>query len=275
MFMSKRFIVLILILLVCDITLAAEGTSKNLLPDGFVLSGADGKLTGESGDRWFFEPDSDLKYSSGFVKAGTKLEFLPSVAMEKLIADTKERAAADLSAAASVKADYRVWGRVTKYGDKNFIFLIYFLPLTKIRQSQQTSENTGNKIVINEPNDTFAVPENIVAKLEARKVVRFEQLGKGMELKEDSILADRTGLIINRDGRFVFIFDGIGRNVEPAESGIQLLACESLERANRQQASSLEPVRFKVAGILTKYKDRYYLLLQRAAAVYSNGNFDR
>jgi len=263
--MSRKFITLILILSVCDTASAVQGPRKNLLPDGFVLSGLDGKLAGEGGDRRLFETGSDLKYGAGSVKAGTKLEFLPSVALGKLEADAKERAA----------ADYRIWGRVTKYGDRNFIFLIYFLPLAKTRQSQQVPGHTENKPVINEPNDAFAVPENIVSKLEDRKVVRFEQLGKAVELKEDSILADRTGLIINREGGFVFVFDGIGRNVEPAENGIRLLPCENLEQANRQQALSLEPVRFKAAGILTKYKDQYCLLLQRAAAVYSNGNFDR
>jgi hypothetical protein len=263
--MSKKFIILILILLVSDITSAAQSPEKNLLPDGFVLSGADGKLVSGGNDKLVFETDSELKYSAGSVKAGIKLEFLPSVALEKLEADAKERST----------SDYRLWGRVTKYGDKNFIFLIYFLPLAKTIQSQRTSAHTENKPIINEPNDAFAVPEDIVAKLEDRKIVRFEQLGKPVELKEDSILADRTGLIINRDDRFVFVFDGIGRNVQPAESGIRLLPCESLEQANRWQESSLEPLRFKVAGILTKYKDRYYLLLQRAAAVYSNGNFDR
>jgi hypothetical protein len=273
--MSKKFVPLILIIFVCNITSAAQRAEKNLLPDGFVLSGVDGRLTGENGDRWFFAADSDLKYSDGMVKAGTKLEFLQSVALEKLVADTKERSALDLSAAASAKADYRVWGRVTRYGDKNFIFLIYFLPVAKIKQTGQRPDGTENKLVINEPNDAFSVPEDIVAKLEDRKVVRFEQLGKAMELKEDSILADRTGLITNQSGRFIFVFDGIGRNVQLAEKGIQLLACESLERANRQQALSLEPVRFGVAGILTKYKDQYYLLLQRVAPVYSNGNFDR
>jgi hypothetical protein len=272
--MSGKFFVLILVVLFA-VAAEAQTAGRNLLSDGFVLSGVDGKLSDESGDRWFFAADSDLKYGDGFVKAGTKLEFLPSVALEKLVADAKERSAADLSAAASAKAGYRIWGRITRYEDKNFIFLIYFLPLTKIEQSQQASKQRSNKLVINEPNDAFAVPESIVAKLEDRKVIRFEQLGKRVELKEDSILADRTGLIINQGDRFVFVFDGVGRSVQPDESAIRLLPCESLERANRRMASAIEPLRFKVAGILTRYKDQYYLLLQRAAPAYGHGNFDR
>jgi len=263
--MNRKFFVLISIVFAFGTISGAQAVGRDLLPDGFVLSGVDGRLSGESDGRWLFAADSDLKYSAGLVKAGTKLEFLPSVAIEKLVADAKERST----------LDYRIWGRVTKYGGRNFVFLIYFLPLTKIERSQRGSEYTESRLVINEPNDAFAVPEEIVAKLEDRKVVRFEQLGKGMELKEDSILADRTGLIVNRDGRFVFVFDGIGRNVQPAESAIWLLPCESLERANRRQASGLEPVRFRAAGILTKYKDHYYLLLQRATPAYNHENFGR
>ena len=59
------------------------------------------------------------------------------------------------------------------------------------------------KISINEPNDPLAMPEEVVAKLKTKKIIHFEELEKGVELKEDSILADRIGFIVeSKDGQF-------------------------------------------------------------------------
>ena len=54
---------------------------------------------------------------------------------------------------------------------------------------------------------------------------------------------------------------------------IILLPCQALENALSEQKNKNEPVRLKVAGIVTKYQDNLYLLLQRTSRVYSNGNF--
>jgi hypothetical protein len=92
-----------------------------------------------------------------------------------------------------------------------------------------------------------------------------------LELKQDSILADRTGFIRDSGGGLVFAFDALGRNIGTIQ--LQLLPCEILERAQRRQVVEADAVRFKVAGIVTEYKGQYYLLLQRAIRVYSYGNF--
>ena len=76
-----------------------------------------------------------------------------------------------------------------------------------------------------------------------------------------------------KKGEYVFEPDGLGRGVE--KFAIELLPCQSLEDAIAQVRSEPNPVRFNVAGILTKYKDRQYLLLQKATRVYSYGNFGR
>jgi hypothetical protein len=48
-----------------------------------------------------------------------------------------------------------------------------------------------------------------------------------------------------------------------------------LELAEQRQSAVPEPVRFKIAGIVTKYKGKNYLLLQKVTRVYSHQNFDR
>jgi len=95
---------------------------------------------------------------------------------------------------------------------------------------------------------------------------------KGAKLKLDPILADRTALLVKqKNGRFVFKLDALGRNVQ--EVSLLLLPCEALELTELRQSAAAEPLLFKIAGIRTKYKGKHYLLLQKATRVYSYGNF--
>ncbi|MBA7686385.1 hypothetical protein ES703_94829 [subsurface metagenome] len=58
-----------------------------------------------------------------------------------------------------------------------------------------------------------------------------------------------------------FIFDALGRNVQ--QIILRLLPCQALESAENRQSAEVDPLRFKIAGILTKYKGNHYLLLER------------
>ena len=244
----------------------ASGTKRPTpIPDDFSLMGVDGKLTSEKGtDKWFFEFEADVSNQLGRIIAGTRLEVLPSSALEKMIANLQQHP--DVS--------HRLWGKVTRYGRRNYIFADYFLPISEVtRQKPATTQESQQavEITINEPNDELAMPEEIIARLQSRKIIRVEQLGKGLELKQDSILADRTGFIRRSGRKFVFAFDALGRNVETIQ--LQLLPCKVFEWAHGRRMVEAEPVRFKVAGIVTKYKGQYYLLLQRAIRVHNYGNF--
>lgn len=280
--MAKRLTIFVLVIFISSQLLGAKSARKKLLPDGFTLNGIDGKLlraeSNESKtsdksetDRWFFEFDSDLNTERGSVKAGAKIELLPSSALEKMTSDAKER----------TTTGYRLWGRVTKYRDKNFIFPIYFLPVSTVKQPEQTTEQTEQQPpspVINEPNDQLTIPEELIEKLSTRRIVRPEQLRKGLELKQDSVLADRSGFIVkqlktNSKSEFILVLDALGRNVPQVK--LELLACEALDRAIQTQSAEPDPMRFKIAGILTQYKGNFYLLLQQATRIYSHGNFPR
>ncbi|MBA7626561.1 hypothetical protein ES703_34013 [subsurface metagenome] len=93
-------------------------------------------------------------------------------------------------------------------------------------------------------------------------------------MKQDSILADRTGFVVRQgDSRLVFVFDALGRNVQ--QISLRLLPCQALESAEHRQSAEVDPLRFKIAGILTKYKGNHYLLLERTIRVYSHGNFGK
>jgi hypothetical protein len=294
--------------------LGAEIISEmSLLRDGFVLNGVDGSLIGpDSNDVWFFELTSDVNDYKTIIKAGTKLELLPSSVLEKMIADKKARAT----------AAYRLWNsRVTRYKGKNFIFPGYFMPLSKPEKPQPSPESKGGpqsrkgrptaepnqipskqpserRLKLDEPNDVLSIPQEIIEKLRAEReksAVSTQPIADSNEIsvgksqpatKEklpdvqsyarstDSVYVDRTGfLMTQKDGRFVFVPDALGRNVQ--KLSLRLLPCAMLELTELKQAAEPDKVRFKIAGIITKYKGENYLLLEKATRAYSYGNFGR
>jgi len=266
--------------------LAAEPARRILLRDGFVLRAVEGELvrpdpneTTDSAsisllpadDRWFFEFDSEVKGDRGSLKAGTRLRLLPSATLEQMIADANERPV----------RSYRLWARVTKYRGENFIFPSYFLPLRKIKEPGPAQSEAKPEPTIDDSNDVLVVPSQIKEMLKTGRAAPGRQpedqkiTGAGQKrVKQNFILANRIGLIRQSQQRVSFVLDALGRNVQPAGRGFRLLPCQPLELAERKQATEPDPIRLKVAGIVTEYKGNKYLLLQRATQVYSYGNFD-
>lgn len=284
---SEKPVILLLVLFIGIwgpvVAFGAGKVRQAALRDDFFLAGVDGKLTSTDSnespesqyisfgatDRWFFKFDSDVSDDQGRIRAGAVSELLPSAMLEKMTANMKQHP----------EANYRLWGKVTKYKGKNFIFGIYFLPISETDRPRpsapKSSQQRQSRITINDPNDAITIPKNLIEKLKTRRIVRTEQLLKGLELKQDFILADRTGLIVKQaSGELMFVLDALGRNIQQQIS-LCLLPCQTLEWAQRKQYAELERSRFKVAGIVTKYKGKHYLLLQRAIRAYSHENFGR
>ena len=278
MLMAKKVIVLILVVFLAGTMATGRSKKAKPLEEGFVLGGVEGKLIRSDSkerlkgqfdfgntDRWFFEFASDVNDSTGRIRAGQRLALLPSSSLENMTADVKKR----------TNADYRLWARVTKYNGKNFLFAIYFLPMSKaaepvpsnLQEPQQQAEMS-----INEPNDILMIPEEITGELATGKIIRTGPLGKSAKLEADFILADRTAVLGRRaSGEAVLVLDALGRNIQ--RISFRPLPCQALEQAQQKQSEQFEPVRFKIAGIVTEYKGERHLLLQRAARVYSHGNF--
>ena len=281
---------------------AAEKERQILLRDGFALRGVEGKLVRQDAnetsqserksllaerDVWFFEFDSAVKGDRGSLKAGTKLRLLPSATLEQMIADANGRSV----------PNYRLRATVTRYKGRNFIFPTYFLPLSRARGPEGTirpggpdAATTGpaqesqkeDGLMIDDPNDELAVPKEIIEMLKARRAASQHQLERqkaGTErrktTKHNYILANRTGFIRESGQKLDFVLDALGLNVQPAGGGLRLLPCQALELAERRQSAEPDPLRFKIAGIVTTYKGKQYVLLQRATRTYSHGNFPR
>jgi hypothetical protein len=206
---------------------------------------------------------------------------------------------------------YRLWnGRITRYKGRNFIFVTFFLPLSPVEKPEPQQEQIepveapraaerGIEPIIPDPNDVLTIPLDILEKLRARREemgtsvqrvvdgnrVSVDDPNLAAEVRRppapehysrgaDSVFVDRTAFLLDQDdGRFVFALNALGRNIQ--QLSLRLLPCEVLELAEQTRSAELEPVRFKIAGILTKYEDQDYLLLQKATRTYSHGNFGR
>ena len=273
---------------------SAETTRETpLLRDGFVMNGVDGNLVGpDSNDVWLFELISDVNDNKMVIKAGTKLELLPSSTLEKMIVHKILRP----------PEAFRLWnGRITKYKGRNYIFPSFFLPISKAKKPPQKKDGStndapqpesGREPAVDDPNDVLTMPQEVIEKLRARreKTADTQQLipdsneistekGKLPDTQRyrqrtDTVLVDRTGFLIKRDAsRFVFLPDALGRNVQ--KLFLNLLPCAALELTESKQAAEPETVRFKITGIKTKYKGKNYLLLEKTTRTYSHGNFGR
>ena len=283
-----RFILAILIVGVISISaMAAKVSSEKsardvkpphidkLLPDDYVFAGVDGKIVQTGVDKWAFEFESAANISGVEIKAGQALEMLSSATLEKMAADAKERS----------DAMFRIWAKVTKFEGKNYLFAVYYLSLRKLDQStSEAAKNEPNKTsqanigqTVNAPNDVVNIPAEIVALLKKSEVLATTEAQvtrqEELQLKQDTIFANRAGRVDVKNGTYVFEADALGRGVE--KFAIKLLPCQKLEDAMTQVRSESNPARFNVAGILTKYKGEQYLLLQKATRIYSYGNFGR
>ncbi len=303
--MIMKLLIMISIFSVGATTPDIQTFRPDLLSDGFVLQGVDGALTGNnSNDVWFFKLDSDVTDDKVTLKAGTSLKLLPSLTLENIITDANKRS----------ERRYMLWGIITKYKGENFIFPDYFSPL-KAQPKSQThpqkeqqghipkeappEEETRQKPVINDPNDLLTIPQEVIEKLKAageknpaiaqrptnsKRTQNTQMLPATEEIPSintksysqniNSVLVDRTAFLDRQENNeLLFVLDGFGRNVP--QVSYRLLPCEVLELAERRQSTVPEPVRFKIAGIVTKYKGNEYLLLQKATRVYGHGNFGR
>jgi len=306
--MNKKLTTVILVFCISAVALksalSAGMTEKSLLPDGFILRGIEGKLVRQDANEgWFFEFDSAARRNKEVLKAGTNLELLPSSTLERMLADANDRSAASpvrskasgtttmASRQTSNGASYRLWARVTRYKDRNFIFPEYFLPLGKAKPSRpstiQQSEEKARPSVV-DSNDELGIPQQILEKLESRRTVRRQPTERRAAIKQNYVLVNKTGFIrdsghvtlvsakaeavAGRGTRYgVFVFNAFGLNIQ--QTTVRLLPCQALELAEQQADTEPDPIRFKIAGIVTEYKGEKFLLLQRATRVYSYGNF--
>jgi len=278
---------------------AGTGTRQGARPlrEGFLVSAVNGKLTkAADSDRWFFIAEVDITDGRGTIKAGEPIELLPSGTLERMTAPAADNGAIHI----------RLWARITRYCNRNvlldklpsrkfanrkapnkqdldskflgenlfnrnFLFPIYFVPLSTIDQAEDRKDRTGDT---DSSDDESIIPAEVLEQLKPKRVVNLAKLDDTLETEGDVVLADRTGFVVIDDGTKMFTVDGLGRNVDDLH--FRLLPCETLEAIEKSLVETpIVRQRFRVSGVITMYRGQRYMLLQRATRTYSHGNFAR
>ncbi|MHC4220905.1 MAG: hypothetical protein ACYST9_00665 [Planctomycetota bacterium] len=265
--MNKKLTILVLVFLTGATVCAGRRARRRPIADGFALAGIDGKVVAYKNGKYFFQFDRALGSGKEKLAAGASCEFLPSSALQRLANDSADR----------LDANYRLWGTITKYKGRNFIFLRSFLPLSKARDTKPQRPETADSnetVTINEPNDELSIPPEILAKLKDKQIVGRgpKNRKKDQAVKPNFVLVNRYVILSQQGKETIVTLEGLGQNI--AKESFRLLACEVTEQVERQQKTEPDKIRLKVTGIVTEYKGRKYLLPQRATRAYSNQNFD-
>ncbi len=280
----------LVLLLTAGAVSAAQPAARKLLPETAVLDRVDGRLLHvDANDTWLFELTMEAKTPEYRLAAGTRFVLLPSVTLGRLVADVNDR----------VAPRYRLSARVTLYRGKNYLFPTYYLPLSKFKESPEEGEQKpeagkpGPPPEIRGPNEPeLAIPPEVLERLKKQRPLRGPRKGPEEERKPvpesaEQVLVDCVGRIESsqrsadqraqnawvKNPPYVFLPYALGWNV--GDVRYELLPCTALEQALRQQRGALDPIRFNVAGLVTEFQGRKYLLLQRAIVVYNYGNFGR
>ena len=287
----KIKIALMLILCTAGTAIADNSDGQEMiypyLREGFLYNGVNGTISrNDETGKWNFAADEDLTDTRGVIKAGDSMEMLLSGCLENMIAE-----AGGNENALSVK----MWAKVIRYSnrnlideeqpeqkdlifDKNYLFPMLFIPMSDIEQSTPSApaaDDAATKQTSKpaESSSDTIIPDEVMEKLKPRRLPNLAKLTSALKQHGDITIFDRTGFIKQTTAGKVFEIDGLGRGVEGIT--FRLLNSETLERIERKLGDSPGRLRFRVAGIVTKYKSHYYLLLQRAARTYSYGNFAR
>jgi hypothetical protein len=241
---------------------------KPIIRNDFILDGVDGVLTrDEKEDKWFFVADTEITDTVAVIEAGKRIEMIPSNTLEGLISNANET---------QDNTSIKLWARVTKYHNNNYLFAWYYIPMTDTSPSEakepDKTQKQEKRTQTKEDQDSI-IPSDIMAMLKPKRVVNLAKLKKVLETEGNALLVDRSGFIVNENGQKVFKLDGLGRNI--GDLSFKLLPCEVLEWTEFKTSQWAFPRRHRIAGTVTKYQGEYYMLLQRAVRTYSHGNFVR
>jgi hypothetical protein len=260
----------------------AHAVPPAILPEGLMFTGVDGELRRTAPGVYAFVFEKAFITDKGSIFAGQEVELLPSTGLEYMLRELAQHPSMGL----------RLWGSFTAYRGKNYIFPSYYLqvappaaPSPAEPNKPATPSEPNDKLPrINDANDEVRIPQQLVEELKAtRRVIDIApstatpaEPNRTATLREtgDALIVDRMGIMAKPAGdeAWSFNINGLGRSV----SGIsfRLLPCEVLERMEIQRRPFyLNPIRYRIAGTVTRFQGRYYILPTRAIRAYNNGNF--
>jgi hypothetical protein len=256
--MTNRWI--LMTVLICAVQ---AGGKAVVLPEGFVINGTEGLARSSEPNGWSFASESDLVYMKTTLPAGSVLPILPSSGLEQI---------RSYAAKEDGKARVKIWGILTSYKKKNFLFPIQVIALSASSTKPSEPLPTGRI----DPNtmDTAVsdvIPSEVMKILRSQSKIDLAKMSETMDAGSiDFALIGKTGYITIGPDKF-FTPDSFGRKIERGR--LPLLPCLTLEETEKALDRSLGRYRYTLSGIVTTYDGKQYLLPYRAVRTYSHGNF--
>ncbi len=257
-----RKILLVVLVLGATVCYGAEALQS------YPISGMDGKvvLDANSG-AYLFEFNEAIDDAGAKIDKGDRLELLKCNTLadiDKIVRDSN-----------GVNNDFRIWAKVTKYQGKNYVYLSYYLPLSKPADVKDSNDADGGAMDDANKPSLRVLPDDVLEKLKPRRIVNTVQLAKALASDKDAVLVNRSGFVEYdaKADEYIFRLDSLGRKIQ--DVSFVLLKTSELEKVHKLKRKSLNPVRFKVAGVITSYQGKHYMLLQRVTRAYYNDNFVR
>lgn len=238
------------------------------LREGMAFSAEGTVIRGENRDRWFFVTDEQLTDTVAVVKKGTAIELLPSSTLEQIVAYIGELKSTTLKLRATV----------TQYDGENFIFATSFIPMTQTSEPAEKAPATKKKKARKKPppkpdGPASILPDAVMKMLKPERTVNLAKRKEIITVESDRMLVDRIGYVLLDGEQKDFSIDSVGLKAE--DISYKLLPCQTLQRTEIAITNSPLRQRYRIAGILTKYNNNYYLLLQRSVRSYNHQNFAR
>jgi hypothetical protein len=261
----RRFaVMMVLVAGATGVLVAASETGeprKRPLRDGHVLLGARGIVRPTEDKRWVFIPAEPLTDGRRTIAENTPIELLRSNPLEKMAALFE-----------SGRQTLNVWmtARVTLYRGVNYLYAVHFVP-TRTAPVVPAEPEPTEATAAADPNEPSILPDHIRQRLRPDVVLDLEKLPQMLEGDRDVAMVGRTGYFTDAAGKRTFVLDGFGRKIEGLS--FHMLPDTVLQRTEAVLDASPQRMRFRVSGIVTRYNNEYYLLLQRAVRTYTHGNF--
>ncbi len=222
---------------------------------------------------WRFVTHKTLRDRNQAIPTGTELTILPGSALEKIVAYAEQEEFVSL----------RLDAVVTRYQNSNFLFVFDATPLTETAPDQPPAapadepspEQTEELLkTATDPNAPSIIPPDSLQRMKPRQKTDFARMEKAVEeinFVQDTMIVNRTGRFIRRDGALVFVLDGFGQNI--SGRSFALLPCQTLEQTEARIKRAFGRQRYRVSGIVTVFRGKPFLLLQGAVRTYTHGNF--
>jgi hypothetical protein len=312
---SYGLVFTLLLPLVAGPAFGAEPIVRKLLPETAVFDRVDGQILHvDVNDTWLFELTAEGKTPEFQVPPGARFVLLPSATLARLIADVNDRYTPRYRLSARVTRYKGANYLFPTYYLPLSTFKEDTSPEDRGRKAEVDRSSPKSKTEdqrVEEPE--FAIPPEVLEQLKkqrpprgprrgfetgkppapgARERVLVDSVGlvqscrppvAGPELADPgSRLADPNGPPAEDSGPpipgddptgMIFVPYALGWNLSDVR--YVLLPCTVLEQTEQRQAWMPDRIRFSVAGLVTEFKGKKYLLPQRAALVYNYGNFGR